>query len=257
MIKIASWNVNSIKARLDHVLEYCKNDSADVLLLQELKTTDENFPRDSFADIGWNVATHGQKTYNGVAILSKREVKVLQIGLPGDDTDEQARYMEAEISGVRIANIYLPNGNPCPGPKYDYKLAWMERLSLRAQWLINQEKPAVLAGDFNVIPYPIDCYDPMLWRDDALFRQQTRSKFYSICNLGYLDAMRQINPDGAYYTFWDYQRGAWQKDNGIRIDHILLSPEVADRLVDSNVDRRPRGLQKASDHTPIWCELSI
>ena len=257
MIKITSWNVNSIKARLEHVLKYCKNNSTDVLLLQEVKTTDENFPRSSFEEIGWRVATHGQKTYNGVAILSKKDIEIVQIGLPGDDNDEQARYIEAEINGLRIANIYLPNGNPCPGPKYDYKLAWMERLFSRAKWLFNQQQPVILAGDFNVIPHPIDCFDPQLWQDDALFRKETRAKFYAICNLGYIDAIRQVHPNGAHYTFWDYQRGAWQKDNGIRIDHILLSPEAADKLIDCNIDRKPRGFEKASDHTPIWCEISI
>ena len=256
-MRITSWNVNSIKARIEHVLAYCKADKTDVLLLQELKTTDDNFPRQSFEDIGWQFATHGQKTYNGVAILAKHPIQVTQVGLAGDDSDEQARYIEAEIEGIRIASIYLPNGNPCPGPKYDYKLAWMDRLFSRAKHLFNLEIPVVLAGDFNVIPHPIDCYDPLSWQEDALFREETKSKFYAICNIGYLDALRQIHPKGAYYTFWDYQRGAWQKDNGIRIDHLLLSPEASCRLVDCNVDRNPRGLEKASDHTPIWCDLTI
>jgi len=253
---VASWNVNSIKARLDHVVDYCNNASADVLLLQELKTTDDNFPMQSFADIGWNVVSHGQKTYNGVAILSKHDIEVTQIGLPGDDTDEQARYIEANINELRIASIYLPNGNPCPGPKYDYKLAWMDRLYKRAEYLINLEIPVVLAGDFNVIPQPIDCYDAKAWQDDALFRQETRSKFFSLCNLGYTDALRQIHPTSAHYTFWDYQRGAWQKDNGIRIDHFLLSPEATNKLLNCQVDKNPRGLERASDHTPVLCDLS-
>ena len=256
-MRIASWNVNSIKARLDHVLAYCKADKADILLLQEIKTTDDIFPKQLFEDIGWMVETHGQKTYNGVAILSKQPIKVTQVGLPDDNSDEQARYIEAEIQGIRIASIYLPNGNPCPGPKYDYKLAWMDRLFSRATYLFNQELPVVLAGDFNVIPNPIDCYDPLSWKDDALYKEETRLKFYAICNIGFLDALRQIHPKGAYYTFWDYQKGAWQKDNGIRIDHLLLSPELACRLVDCNVDRNPRGLEKPSDHTPIWCDLDI
>ncbi|MEK9640731.1 MAG: exodeoxyribonuclease III, partial [Alphaproteobacteria bacterium] len=200
-MRIASWNVNSIKARLEHVLAYCKADKTDVLLLQELKTTDDNFPRLSFEDIGWQLATHGQKTYNGVAILAKRPIQVTQVGLAGDDSDEQARYIEAEIEGIRIASIYLPNGNPCPGPKYDYKLAWMDRLFSRAKHLFNLEIPVVLAGDFNVIPHSIDCYDPLSWQEDALFREETKSKFYAICNIGYLDALRQIHPKGAYYTF--------------------------------------------------------
>ena len=256
-MRIASWNVNSIKARLKHVLDYCKANKADVLLLQELKTTDENFPRQSFEDIGWKVATHGQKTYNGVAIISKLPIEVVQVGLPDDDSDTQSRYIEAKIEGIRIASIYLPNGNPCPGPKYDYKLAWMDRLFSRANYLFNQEIPVLLGGDFNVIPHSIDCYDPPTWKDDALYREETRMKFYAICNIGYLDALRQIHPNGSYYTFWDYQKGAWQKDNGIRIDHFLLSPEAACKLSDCNVDRNPRGLDKASDHAPIWCDLTI
>ena len=256
-MKIASWNVNSIKARLEHVLNYCQNSTMDVLLMQETKTLDENFPKNSFEDIGWQIVTHGQKTYNGVAIASKKDIKVTQIGLAGDDADEQARYIEAQIEGITLASIYLPNGNPFPGPKFEYKLAWMDRLYDRAKNLFHQEIPVVLGGDFNVIPQPIDCYEPSLWEDDALYRRESRTKFYGICNLGYLDALRQINPNGAHYTFWDYQRGAWQKDNGIRIDHILLSPEAANNLIDCQVDRNPRSLVKPSDHTPIWCDLSL
>ena len=256
-MKIASWNVNSIKARLEHVLNYCQNSSMDVLLMQEIKTLDENFPKNSFEDIGWQIVTHGQKTYNGVAIASKKDIKVTQIGLAGDDADEQARYIEAQIEGITLASIYLPNGNPFPGPKFEYKLAWMDRLYDRAKNLFHQEIPVVLGGDFNVIPQPIDCYEPSLWEDDALYRRESRTKFYAICNLGYLDALRQINPNGAHYTFWDYQRGAWQKDNGIRIDHLLLSPEAANNLIDCQVDRSPRSLVKPSDHTPIWCDLSL
>ncbi len=256
-MKIASWNVNSIKARLEYVLNYCQNSSMDVLLMQESKTLDENFPKNSFEDIGWQVVTHGQKTYNGVAIASKKDIKVTQIGLAGDDADEQARYIEAQIEGITLASIYLPNGNPFPGPKFEYKLAWMDRLYDRAKNLFHQEIPVVLGGDFNVIPQPIDCYEPSLWEDDALYRRESRTKFYAICNLGYLDALRQINPKGAHYTFWDYQRGAWQKDNGIRIDHLLLSPEAANNLINCQVDKNPRSLVKPSDHTPIWCDLSL
>ena len=256
IMKIASWNVNSIRARLEHVLSYCQNTTTDVILLQELKTTDENFPRELFLNIGWQVATHGQKTYNGVAIISKKDIDVTQVGLDGDETDEQARYIEAQIEDIRIASIYLPNGNPCPGPKFDYKLNWMDRLFNRAKKLFYDEIPVVLGGDFNVIPQPIDCYEPSDWEEDALYTKEVRKKFYALCNLGYLDALRQIRPTGAHYTFWDYQRGAWQKDNGIRIDHLLLSPEAANRLIDCQIDKKPRGLEKASDHTPIWCILS-
>lgn len=255
-MRIASWNVNSIKARLEHVLSYCQNTSTDVLLLQELKTTDENFPTSSFNNIGWHVAKHGQKAYNGVAIVSKKNIEVTQVGLPDNEKDEQARYIEAQIEDIRLASIYLPNGNPSPGPKFEYKLEWMNRLYNRAKKLFYDEIPVVLGGDFNVIPQPIDCYDPTAWQEDALYRKETREKFYAICNVGYLDALRQINPHGAHYTFWDYQRGAWQKDNGIRIDHFLLSPEAANKLVDCQVDKEPRRLERASDHTPIWCDLS-
>lgn len=254
-MRIASWNVNSIKARLEHVLSYCKNTSTDVLLLQELKTTNESFPKESFNDIGWRVAVHGQKTYNGVAIISKKNIEITQVGLPGDETDKQARYIEAQIEEIRLACIYLPNGNPCPGPKFNYKLDWMDRLHSRAEKLYFDEIPVVLGGDFNIIPHPIDCYDPPVWEEDALYRKEAREKFFAICNLGYVDALRQINPIGAHYTFWDYQRGAWQKDNGIRIDHLLLSPEAANKLTDCQVDRNPRGLDRTSDHTPIWCDL--
>ena len=254
-MRIASWNVNSAKARQDHILDYLKAGSADVLLIQETKTQDVNFPVDLYQDAGWNVVFHGQKSYNGVAIAARQPLTDVMSGLPGDAEDEQARYMEATIDGVRVATIYLPNGNPAPGPKFDYKLAWMERLNKRAEELLRDEIPVVLAGDFNVIPQDIDCYDPPGWEGDALTRAESRAAFNRLSLLGYTDALRACHPGQVLYSYWDYQAGAWQKDNGVRIDHLMLSPEAADRLVAAEVDKGPRGLEKPSDHTPVWVEL--
>ena len=254
-MRITSWNVNSAKARQDHILDYLKAGSADVLLIQETKTQDVNFPVDLYQDAGWNVVFHGQKSYNGVAIAARQPLTDVMSGLPGDAEDEQARYMEATIDGVRVATIYLPNGNPAPGPKFDYKLAWMERLNERAEELLCDEIPVVLAGDFNVIPQDIDCYDPPGWEGDALTRAESRAAFNRLSLLGYTDALRACHPGQVLYSYWDYQAGAWQKDNGVRIDHLMLSPEAADRLVAAEVDKGPRGLEKPSDHTPVWVEL--
>ena len=254
-MRIASWNVNSAKARQDHILDYLKAGSADVLLIQETKTQDVNFPVDLYQDAGWNVVFHGQKSYNGVAIAARQPLTDVMSGLPGDAEDEQARYMEATIDGVRVATIYLPNGNPAPGPKFDYKLAWMERLNRRAEELLRYEIPVVLAGDFNVIPQDIDCYDPPGWEGDALTRAESRAAFNRLSLLGYTDALRACHPGQVLYSYWDYQAGAWQKDNGVRIDHLMLSPEAADRLVAAEVDKGPRGLEKPSDHTPVWVDL--
>ena len=254
-MRIASWNVNSAKARQDHILDYLKAGSADVLLIQETKTQDVNFPVDLYQDAGWNVVFHGQKSYNGVAIAARQPLTDVMSGLPGDAEDEQARYMEATIDGVRVATIYLPNGNPAPGPKFDYKLAWMERLNRRAEELLRDEIPVVLAGDFNVIPQDIDCYDPPSWEGDALTRAESRAAFNRLSLLGYTDALRACHPGQVLYSYWDYQAGAWQKDNGVRIDHLMLSPEAADRLVAAEVDKGPRGLEKPSDHTPVWVDL--
>ena len=254
-MRIASWNVNSMKARLGHVIDYCKAGHTDVILAQELKLTDENFPYDAFKEIGWNVAVHGQKTYNGVAILSPLPIENVEIGLDGDDEDEQARFIQATIKDIHVASIYLPNGNPCPGPKFDYKLQWMDRLDKVASKLLETEKAVALGGDYNVIPQAIDCYDENAWLGDALYHPESRSKFHTLLHKGYTDAFRSIHPEGAFYSFWDYQAGAWQKNNGIRIDHLLLSPEAADRLQNAGIDKMPRGLEKASDHTPIWCDI--
>ncbi len=258
-MKIASWNVNSIKVRLDHVLAWIGEAKPDVLCLQEIKTVDEKFPAEAFEDAGYNVAVHGQKTYNGVAILSKSPLEDVTRGLPGDDDDEQARYLEAVIPAkngiVRVASIYLPNGNPVDSPKYPYKLAWMDRLYERAKELLSYEEAFVLAGDYNVIPTADDVYDPKAWEGDALFLPSSRAQLNKLINLGLTDAFRARCATPHRYTFWDYQRGAWAKDHGIRIDHLLLSPQAADRLENCDIDAHTRGWEKPSDHVPIWCEL--
>lgn len=260
LMRIACWNVNSLKARLELVRDYCQSGKADILLLQEIKLLDENMPVEPFTEIGWHCLSHGQKTYNGVAILSRYPITLIRRGLPmldDQDTDEQARWLEAEIEGLHLASLYLPNGNPRPGPKFDYKLSWMARLEAHARNLIGQEKPVILGGDFNIIPQAIDCYDPDAWAEDALFHPDSRSSFYRLCHQGWTDALRAIHPAGAHYSFWDYQAGAWQKNNGIRIDHLLLSPEAADRLQAAGVDKTPRGMERPSDHTPVWCDLAL
>lgn len=256
-MRLATWNVNSIKARLDAALVWLDEASPDVVALQEIKCVEDAFPRFEFEAKGYNVLVAGQKSYNGVALLSRLPLEDPMVGLPGDPEDEQARYVEATVGGVRVASIYLPNGNPTGTEKFTYKLAWMERLRARAADLLEDGLPTALMGDYNVIPKPEDCYDPAAWDGDALFRPETLAQFRALSWLGYYDAFRLAKPTApAAYTFWDYQAGAWQKDNGIRIDHIMLSPGAADRLVDVDIDRRPRGRPKASDHTPIWCELA-
>jgi len=260
-MKIATFNVNSINARLPRILEWFDAASPDVAVLQEIKCVDEKFPALEFETRGYNVETHGQKTYNGVALLSKYPVDNVMRGLPGDKDDEQARYIEglvcpADAAPLRICGLYAPNGNPAPGPKYDYKLKWMKRLKARGQDLLAQEEAFLLAGDFNVIPQAEDVYDPAGWSQDALFRLETRAAFRKILYLGFTDAVRQADPMGVRYTFWDYQRGAWEKDHGLRIDHMLLSPQAADRFKAAGVDRAERGKEKPSDHVPVWVELS-
>ncbi len=253
-MKIATWNVNSIKVRLPRVTDWLSTFQPDVVVLQEIKCVDENFPTMEIEDLGYNVAVHGQKTYNGVAFLSKAPIEDVTTGLPGDDSDEQARYIEAVTNGVRIGGIYLPNGNPVPGEKFDYKLAWMDRLIAHAKQLLEWEEPFVLGGDYNVCPQDEDTFDPEGFADDALCMPESRNRYRQLLNLGLTDAIRAFH-NGPYYSYWDYQRGAWEKDNGIRIDHLLLSPQAADRLVGSGIDREPRGKEKPSDHTPVWCEL--
>jgi len=257
MVKIATWNVNSINARLANAEAWLKAADPDVVLLQEIKCESDKFPALAFEALGYKSHAHGQKSYNGVAILSKQAIEEVQEGLPGDDGDKQARYLEAATCGVRAASIYLPNGNPAPGEKYDYKLAWMKRLKARAEDLLKTEQCVVLGGDYNCIPQPEDCHDAKAWAGDALFLPRTRQAFREILNLGYAEAFRELHPSKIDYSFWDYQRGAWQQDKGIRIDHLLLSPQATDRLTACEVDRGPRGEEKASDHTPVWCELEL
>ena len=260
MVKIATWNVNSIKARLPNVLDYLKSEAPDIALLQELKCQEENFPALEIGDLGYNCAVAGQKSYNGVAILSKTPLEVEHRVLPGHEDEPQARYIEAvtetDVGVLRVASIYLPNGNPVDGDKFKYKLDWMKRLEKHAAKLLALEEMTVLGGDYNVIPQPEDCHDPKAWEGDALCRPETRAAFRRILALGYTEAFRALNAAPNQYSFWDYQGGAWQKDNGIRIDHLLLSPQAADHLSACEIDRKPRGKEKASDHTPVWCELT-
>ncbi|WP_371169807.1 exodeoxyribonuclease III [Aliiroseovarius sp. 2305UL8-7] len=258
-MKIASYNINGIKARLPALMDWLDEAQPDVAILQEIKSIDENFPREAFEDKGYNVETHGQKSFNGVALLSKIPLEDVTRGLPGDDEDEQARYIEATVVGehaVRICGLYLPNGNPVPGPKYDYKLAWMKRLQARAEALLAEEIPFLMAGDYNIIPQPEDAARPQDWTEDALYRPESREAWRNILNLGLTEAFRAGNPAPEQYTFWDFQRGAWQRNDGIRIDHFLLSPECADLLEDCQIDKEIRGREKPSDHVPIWVKLA-
>ena len=256
---IATWNVNSVRQRTEHLLRYLRDVKPDVLCLQELKCVDEAFPHAEVEAEGYNASVHGQKGFNGVAILSKAPIEAAS-GLPGDTDDAQARYIEAVIPNgagiVRVASVYLPNGNPPETAKYTYKLAFMDRLIAHAKQLLALEEPFVLAGDYNVIPEPRDCADPAAWEGDALFLPQTRARYRSLLNLGLTDALRATTDDSGLFTFWDYQAGAWQRNNGIRIDHILLSPRTADRLIEVAIDKERRGEDKPSDHVPVRVELA-
>jgi exodeoxyribonuclease-3 len=256
-MQIATWNVNSAKARLETIVAWLKEASPDIVGFQELKCEDQTFPRQVFEDLGYNVAVHGQKTYNGVAILSKHPFDEVKMRLPGDDGDEQARYIEAVVSGIRFASIYLPNGNPVASEKYAYKLAWMARLIAHARSLLAFEEPVILAGDYNVIPHPIDAKNPQVWVNDALFLPPTRAKFRELINLGFTEAVRTLNPDPGIYTFWDYQDIARRRDNGIRIDHMLLSPQAADRLKATRIDKHVRAWEKPSDHVPVVAQFAV
>lgn len=249
LMKIASWNVNSIKARLDHVRDWLDRNQPDVLMLQELKGLE--FPADAFTAHGYESVFVSQKSYNGVAMLSRRPLTVIARALPGDAADEQARYLEAELDGIRLINIYLPNGNPLGTEKFTYKLDWMQRLRLRLAALRAEGVPVAVGGDFNVIPEDQDCHDPRAWTHDALFQPESRAAFRALLALGFYDAFRALHDGGGHYTFWDYQAGAWPANKGIRIDHFLLSPGLTDRLTACTIDTAPRGLERASDHTPI------
>lgn len=259
-MKIATFNVNSIKARVETVLTWFKQANPDVACLQEIKCETNAFPAFELEALGYNCAVLGQKTYNGVALVSKHKIEDVQLGLPGADDDDQARYIEGTIvtkdGAVRVASIYAPNGNPADSDKYPYKLKWMDRLIARAAKLLEDEEPLVLAGDYNIIPTADDVYDVNAWLDDALFKLDSRRKLRELQNLGLTDAFRACNANPFQYTFWDYQAGAWQKDRGIRIDHLLLSPQAADRLKTCAIDRHVRAWDKPSDHVPVWCELA-
>ena len=256
-MKIATWNVNSVKARLPNVLEWLATAKPDVLLMQEIKCETESFPFLEFQSAGYDVKALGQKSYNGVAIASRLKMDNIAEHLPGGDNDPQARYIEADIGGIRVASIYLPNGNPIDTEKFPYKLGWMERLRQHIGALLTTEKPFVLGGDYNIIPEAQDVYDPKNWENDALYHPDSRAAWRRILQTGVTEAFRALHPAKTHaYSFWDYQAGAWQRDNGLRIDHFLLSPETADRLKGCDIDRAPRGKEKASDHTPVILELT-
>ncbi|MGN6375681.1 MAG: exodeoxyribonuclease III [Sphingomonas sp.] len=255
-MKLVTYNVNGIKARLPRLLEYLAEQQPDIVCLQELKASDETFPEADVREAGYGAVWHGQKGFNGVAVLAKGMDPVeRQRGLAGDPEDAHSRYLEVDVGGLTVASIYLPNGNPQPGPKFDYKLQWIARLRERAQALLGEERPAVLAGDFNVIPNDDDTFSVRAMQDDALMQPESRAGYRALLAQGWTDALRTRRPNGGVWTFWDYQAGAWQRDAGFRIDHLLLSPQVADRLVEAGVDKEYRGREKASDHAPTWISL--
>lgn len=257
-MKIVTYNINGIGARLQNLLKWLKETSPDVVCLQELKAPHENFPVDAIRDAGYQAIWHGQKSWNGVAILSKTVTPVeLRRVLPGDPDDVHSRYIEATLDDLLLACLYLPNGNPAPGPKFDYKLGWMERLIRHSAELIRADRPVVLAGDFNVIPTPKDVYKPERWVDDALFRAETREAFGRLMSQGWTDAIRARHPEETIYTFWDFFRNAYQRNAGIRIDHLLLNPVAAAKLKDAGVERDVRGWEKPSDHAPTWIEIEV
>ena len=257
-MKIASFNINGVKARLPVLLDWLRESAPDVACLQEIKSVDDGFPRTEIEDLGYTVETHGQKGFNGVAIVSKLPLDDVTRGLPGDETDEQARYIEATVMGlraVRVCGLYLPNGNPAPGPKYDYKLAWMDRLRARMEQHLALEEPAVFCGDYNVIEQDMDAARPDAWRADALALPQTRAAFRRFLALGMTEAFRTLHRGGGHYSFWDYQAGAWNRNDGIRIDHHLLTPQAADLLTACRIESDLRGREKPSDHVPVWIDL--
>ena len=259
-IKISTFNINSIKMRSTIVTNWLDESKTDILLMQETKSIDENFPYKEFEDKGFNVIFSGQKAYNGVAIVSKFKIEEISRNLPiyNDDEleDDQARFLHVKILNINIICLYLPNGNPAPGPKFDYKINWMKRLIKYSSDIYNNNEPLILGGDFNVIQNNNDCYDISKWLDDALYLKDTRKLMKEIINIGLLDSYRIKYPDSREYSFWDYQAGAWQKDNGIRIDFLLISPEIVDLLEGVGIDKNPRGLSKPSDHTPVWLTIN-
>lgn len=255
-MKIATYNVNGISSRLPVLLRWLEETQPDVACLQELKAPFEKFPEQAIRDAGYNAIWHGQKSWNGVAILARgKEIKEVRRVLPGDPDDLHSRYIEAWVDGVLIGCLYLPNGNPAPGPKYDYKLGWFERFAVHAKGLLESGDPVVLTGDYNVMPTEIDVYKPERWGDDALFRPETRAAFHKLIDQGWVDAIRKLHPNEIIYTFWDYFRDAYGRNAGLRIDHFLLSPKTDARLVAGGVDKFVRGWEKSSDHAPVWIEL--
>ena len=255
-MKIATYNVNGVNGRLPVLLRWLKESAPDVVCLQELKAPQEKFPEEAILDAGYHAIWHGQKSWNGVAILSRHEKpEEISRALPGDTDDEHSRYIEAMVEGLHIGCLYLPNGNPAPGPKFDYKLSWFERLTKHASLLLQSGKPVILTGDYNVMPTELDVYKPERWVDDALFRPETRAAFKKLVDQGWTDALRKLYPDEKIYTFWDYFRNAYGRDAGLRIDHFLLSPKVDKKLKAAGVDRHVRGWEKTSDHAPVWIEL--
>ena len=257
-MKIATFNINGITARLEALKLWLEEAQPDVACLQETKKIDADFPREVFEGMGYRVELHGMKSFNGVAILSKLPLEDVTRRLPGNDADEQTRWIEATVMGrrpIRVTSLYLPNGNPAPGPKYDNKLYWMERMRTRVADLLTTEEPLVFCGDYNIIPQPEDAANPKDWLTDALYLPESRAAYQRIVNLGLTEAYRTRDPRPGQYTFWDFQRGAWERNNGIRIDHHLLSPQAADLLMDAGIDKAVRGRDKPSDHVPAWIEL--
>jgi exodeoxyribonuclease-3 len=257
-MRIATYNVNSINARLPNVLRWLEKTAPDIVCLQELKAPQEKFPEQAIRDAGYGFIWHGQKSYNGVALLARNEAPTeIRRVLPGDPEDEHSRYIEAKVKGILIGCLYLPNGNPAPGPKFEYKLRWLERLTLHAADLVNRDVPVVLAGDYNVIPTEKDVYKPERWIDDALFRIETREAFWRLMKQGWVDGIRHLHPDETINTYWDFFRDAYKRDAGLRIDHLLLNPTAAKQLQSAGVDRDVRGWEKPSDHAPAWIELEL
>ncbi len=255
-MRIVTYNVNGIKARLPRLIEYLTEEQPDIVCLQELKSSDDTFPEADIRAAGYGALWHGQKGFNGVAVLARGVDPVERLrGLPGEPEDEHSRYLEAEVDGLVVASIYLPNGNPQPGPKFDYKLRWIDRLRARAALLLTEERAVVLAGDYNVIPNDDDVFSVRAMQSDALMQPESRAGYRGLVAQGWTDALRTRFPKGGVWTFWDYQAGAWQRDAGFRIDHLLLSPIAADRMVDAGVDKAHRGREKASDHAPTWVRL--
>jgi exodeoxyribonuclease-3 len=255
VVKIATFNVNSVRVRLPILLAWLEEAKPDIVCLQEIKCLASEFPALELKGLGYHAEIVGQRSYNGVALLSKEPARDVLTALPGAAEDEQARYIEATIGTLRVASIYLPNGNPVESEKFPYKLAWMKRLQARAADLLAGESAFVLAGDYNVVPSDDDVYDPVAWRGDALCRPESRARFRALLNLGLVDAFRVFHSEPHRYSFWDYQAGRWPRDEGLRIDHLLLSPQAADRLRGADIDKHPRSWEKASDHTPVWCEI--